>query len=282
MKNIVVVGCGTMGNGIAHLFAQNNYDVYLNDISDEYLQKALKIISNNLDRQIKKGEITEEQKNSTLTNIKATTNLESALQNPDLVIEAVSENINLKKDIFNKVDKISPPKTIIASNTSSISITELAQSTKRAEKVIGMHFMNPVPVIKLIEVIRGKSTSDETCKIIMDLSKSLNKTPVEVNDFPGFVTNRILIPMLNEAIYCVMQKVAEPEAIDTVMKLGMNHPMGPLTLADYIGLDVCLSIMNVLYEGFKDPKYLPCPLLLEMVANGNLGRKTGKGFFNYN
>lgn len=271
-----------MGNGIAHLFAMNNFSVTLNDVSIEILNKAISTISSNLDRQIKKGEITESQKQNILSNITISSKLEDSISNVDLVIEAVSENKNLKLEIFKKLDSLTSNNVILASNTSSISISELASATTKPDKVIGMHFMNPVPIMKLIEVIRGLATSDETCNKIMQLATSLNKTPVEANDYPGFVANRILIPMLNEAMYCVMEGVAKPEAIDTVMKLGMNHPMGPLSLADFIGLDVCLSIMNVLHSGFNNPKYLPCPLLVKMVAEGNLGRKTGKGFFNYN
>jgi len=271
-----------MGNGIAHLFAMNNFSVTLNDVSIEILNKAISTISSNLDRQIKKGEITESQKKIILSNISISSKLEDSISNVDLVIEAVSENKNLKLEIFKKLDSLTSNNVILASNTSSISILELASATSKPDKVIGMHFMNPVPIMKLIEVIRGLATSDETCNKIMQLATSLNKTPVEANDYPGFVANRILIPMLNEAMYCVMEGVAKPEAIDTVMQLGMNHPMGPLSLADFIGLDVCLSIMNVLHSGFNNPKYLPCPLLVKMVAEGNLGRKTGKGFFNYN
>ncbi len=281
MKNITVIGSGTMGNGIAHTFAQFGYAVNLVDISEAALQKALATIAKNIDRQIAKGTVTEADKASTLANIKTFTKLEEGAAQADLVVEAASENVNVKLAIFKQLDEICLPHTVLASNTSSISITQIAAVTKRADKVIGMHFMNPVPVMKLIEVIRGYSTSNEVCASIMELSKKLNKIPTEVNDYPGFVANKILMPMINEAIITLYEGVAGVEEIDTVMKLGMAHPMGPLQLADFIGLDVCLNILRVLQDGFGNPKYAPCPLLVNMVMAGHLGVKTGKGFYDY-
>jgi 3-hydroxybutyryl-CoA dehydrogenase len=281
MKNITVIGSGTMGNGIAHAFAQSNYNVNLVDISDAALTKAIATITKNLDRQVQKGTITEETKNSTLKNITTYTDIVNGSSNADLVVEAASENIEIKLKIFKQLDEVCPSHTILASNTSSISITQIAAVTKRADKVIGMHFMNPVPVMKLVEIIRGYSTTDDVCNLIMETSKSLNKIPVEVNDFPGFVANKILMPMINEAIITLNEGVAGVEEIDTVMKLGMAHPMGPLQLADFIGLDVCLNILRVLQDGFGNPKYAPCPLLVNMVTAGNLGVKSGKGFYDY-
>ena len=280
IKNIAVIGAGTMGNGIAHVFAQNNFNVSLVDIQQDYLDKAISTITKNLDRQIKKEVITEEDKNKTLSNIKKVVGIENVPIDTDLVVEAIIEDRNLKLEIFKKLESQLKPETIFASNTSSISITELS-AVCRADRFIGMHFMNPVPVMKLVEIIRGYSTSDETYKTIKELSEALGKTPVEVHDYPGFIANRILMPMINEAIFSLYEGVASAVDIDTVMKLGMNHPMGPLTLADFIGLDVCLAIMNVLYDGFNDSKYRPCPLLKKMVAAGKLGRKTGEGFFQY-
>lgn len=281
MKNITVIGSGTMGNGIAHVFAQHGYSVSLVDISEQALQKALATIAKNLDRQVAKGSLTEADKNTTLNNIKTFTKLEEGAGNADLVVEAASENVNVKLSIFKQLDEICPSNTILASNTSSISITQIAAVTKRADKVIGMHFMNPVPVMKLVEVIRGYSTSNEVTNLIMETSKKLGKVPVEVNDYPGFVANKILMPMINEAIITLYEGVAGVEEIDTVMKLGMAHPMGPLQLADFIGLDVCLNIMRVLQDGFGNPKYAPCPLLVNMVTAGHLGVKSGKGFYDY-
>ncbi len=281
MKNITVIGSGTMGNGIAHVFAQFGYSVSLVDISEPALQKALATIAKNIDRQVAKGTVTEADKAATLVNIKTFTKLEEGAKNADLVVEAASENVNVKLAIFKQLDEICPPHTILASNTSSISITQIAAVTKRADKVIGMHFMNPVPVMKLIEVIRGYSTSNEVCSLIMETSKKLNKIPTEVNDYPGFVANKILMPMINEAIITLHEGTAGVEEIDTVMKLGMAHPMGPLQLADFIGLDVCLNILKVLQDGYGNPKYAPCPLLVNMVTAGHLGVKSGKGFYDY-
>lgn len=270
-----------MGNGIAHVFAQYNFPVRLIDIKQEFLDRALKTISANLDRQVKKGVLTEAQKNETLKNITPTTDLSGAVKDVDLVIEAVNENVELKQSIFKTLDEHCKPSAILASNTSSISLTKLAAATKRPAQVIGMHFMNPVPVMKLVEVIRALQTSDETFQVIQSTAKAIGKVPVSCNDYPGFISNRVLMPMINEAIQCVYENIATPEAIDEIMKLGMAHPMGPLTLADFIGLDVCLAIMEVLYEGFNDPKYRPSPLLKNMVAAGYLGRKSGRGFYKY-
>ena len=281
MKNISVIGSGTMGNGIAHVFAQKNYKVSLIDISSEALEKAMATISKNLDRMVAKEKITKEDKSNTLKNISTFTSVSEGVKSADLVVEAATENQDLKLKIFKEMDENSPSDCILASNTSSISITKIASVTSRADKVIGMHFMNPVPVMKLVEVIRGYSTSDETTKIIMDMSEGLSKVPVEVNDYPGFIANRILMPMINEAIYSLYEGVAGVYEIDTVMKLGMAHPMGPLQLADFIGLDVCLSILNVLHAGFGNPKYAPCPLLVNMVEAGANGAKTGEGFYTY-
>lgn len=270
-----------MGNGIAHVFAMNNYAVSLVDISEAALEKALATISKNLDRMVKKEKISEADKAATLSNITTSTSLNEAAANADLVVEAATENIDLKLKIFKQIDAAAPAKAILATNTSSISITRIAAETSRPDKVIGMHFMNPVPVMKLVEVIRGYATSDEVTDKIMAMSKNLGKIPTEVNDYPGFIANRILMPMINEAIYSLYESVAGVEEIDTVMKLGMAHPMGPLQLADFIGLDVCLSILNVLKDGFGNPKYAPCPLLVNMVTAGYLGRKTGEGFYKY-
>ncbi|MCX2744364.1 3-hydroxybutyryl-CoA dehydrogenase [Mangrovivirga sp. M17] len=281
MKNISVIGSGTMGNGIAHVFAQSNFAVNLVDINEKALEKAKATITKNLDRQIKKELIDEDAKNSTLSNITFTTSMEDGVKNADLVVEAATENVDIKLDIFRELDKLTPADCILSTNTSSISITKIGAVTERPDKVIGMHFMNPVPVMKLVEVIRGYATSDEVTNTIMKLSKDVGKVPVEVNDYPGFVANRILMPMINEAIYSLFEGVAGVEEIDTVMKLGMAHPMGPLQLADFIGLDVCLSILRVLHDGLGNPKYAPCPLLVNMVQAGKLGVKSGEGFYSY-
>lgn len=281
MKNITVIGAGTMGNGIAHVFAMKNFNVSLVDISETALEKAIKTISRNLDRMVQKERITEADKTQTLANITTHTDMEKGVANSDLVVEAATENVDLKLKIFKQMDELAPANAILATNTSSISITKIAAVTNRPEKVIGMHFMNPVPVMKLVEVIRGYATSDDITNNIMELSKTLGKVPVEVNDYPGFVANRILMPMINEAIYSLYESVAGVSEIDTVMKLGMAHPMGPLQLADFIGLDVCLSILKVLQDGFGNPKYAPCPLLVNMVTAGKLGRKSGEGFYSY-
>ena len=281
MPNISVIGSGTMGNGIAHTFAQQGFQVNLIDISEEALNRAKETISKNLDRMVTKGSISESDKTQTLANIMCYTSLEEGVKNSDLVVEAATENLEIKLKLFRDLDAYTQPNAVLASNTSSISITKIASVTKRPDKVIGMHFMNPVPVMKLVEVIRGYSTSDEVTSVIMETSKKLNKIPVEVNDYPGFVANRILMPMINEAIISLFEGVAGVEEIDQVMKLGMAHPMGPLQLADFIGLDVCLSILNVLHNGFGNPKYAPCPLLVNMVTSGNLGTKSGQGFYVY-
>ncbi len=281
MKNIAVIGSGTMGNGIAHVFAQCGYKVSLIDISADALNKAVATISKNLDRQVAKGVLKEEDKNNTIKNITTFTKMEEGVKGCELVIEAATENPDIKFKLFRDLDAMCPEGVILASNTSSISLTKIGANTKRSDKVIGMHFMNPVPVMKLVEVIRGYNTSDEVTKTIMELSRNLGKTPVEVNDYPGFVANRILMPMINEAIYTLFEGVGGVEEIDTVMKLGMAHPMGPLQLADFIGLDVCLYIMRVLHDGLGNPKYAPCPLLVNMVTAGDLGVKSGTGFYKY-
>jgi len=281
MKNVAVIGAGTMGNGIAHTFAQSGFKVQLIDISQTSLDKGLATISKNLDRMVAKEKISEEDKQATLSNISTFTEMAEGISGAELVVEAATENVDLKLKIFKQLDELCDEATILATNTSSISITQIAAVTNRPEKVIGMHFMNPVPIMKLVEIIRGYSTSDDVTKTIMELSTTLGKIPTEVNDYPGFVANRILMPMINESIETLYNGVAGVQEIDTVMKLGMAHPMGPLQLADFIGLDVCLSILNVMYDGFKNPKYAPCPLLVNMVRAGKLGVKSGEGFYDY-
>jgi 3-hydroxybutyryl-CoA dehydrogenase len=281
MKNIAVIGAGTMGNGIAHTFAQFNYKVQLIDVSEAALEKGMATITKNLDRMVAKEKISEADKMKTLGNITTFTSIKEGVKNTSLVVEAATENTVLKAKIFKELDEVCAEETILATNTSSISITQIAAVTKRPDKVIGMHFMNPVPIMKLVEIIRGYNTSDDVMKFTVDLSKKINKIPVEVNDYPGFVANRILMPMINESIETLYNGVAGVAEIDTVMMLGMAHPMGPLQLADFIGLDVCLSILNVMYDGFKNPKYAPCPLLVNMVNAGKLGIKSGEGFYDY-
>jgi 3-hydroxybutyryl-CoA dehydrogenase len=281
MKNIAVIGAGTMGNGIAHTFAQFEYKVQLIDISQSSLDKGMATITKNLDRMVAREKITEAQKEQTLSNITTFTSMELGLQGASLVVEAATENLDLKLQIFKELDRMCAANTILASNTSSISITKIAAVTNRPEMVIGMHFMNPVPIMKLVEIIKGYNTSDDTYNTVKELSEKLNKVPVEVNDYPGFVANRILMPMINESVETLYNGVAGVKEIDTVMMLGMAHPMGPLALADFIGLDVCLSILNVMYDGFKNPKYAPCPLLVNMVMAGKLGVKSGEGFYDY-
>ncbi len=281
MKNVAVIGAGTMGNGIAHVFAQFNHQVHLIDVSQTALDKAIATIEKNLDRQVAKEAITAQEKVATLQNLKTFTSIVEGVKGVELVVEAATENIDLKLKIFKELDEVTAPEVILATNTSSISITKIASVTNRADKVIGMHFMNPVPVMKLVEIIRGYSTSDEVTNTIMETSRQLKKVPVEVNDYPGFVANRILMPMINEAIYTLFEGVAGVEEIDTVMKLGMAHPMGPLQLADFIGLDVCLAILEVLHDGFGNPKYAPCPLLVNMVMAGKKGVKSGEGFYSW-
>ncbi|MCX7907143.1 MAG: 3-hydroxybutyryl-CoA dehydrogenase [Bacteroidetes bacterium] len=280
-KSIAVVGAGTMGNGIAHVFALQGFSVRLFDVAPEAIARALRTIERNLDRQIQKGLIPEGDKEAALGRIQAHSDLEAALTEVELVVEAAPEQVELKLELFARFDALAPPEAILASNTSSISITRLASATRRPDRVIGMHFFNPVPVMELVEIISGLQTSEETFRVIEETARRLGKTPVAVRDFPGFVSNRVLMPMINEAIWCLYEGVATAEAIDQVMRLGMRHPMGPLRLADLIGLDVCLHILNVLYEGFKDPKYRPCPLLVKMVEAGQLGEKTGRGFYEY-
>ncbi|GIV27295.1 MAG: 3-hydroxybutyryl-CoA dehydrogenase [Bacteroidia bacterium] len=281
IQKVAVIGSGTMGNGIAHVFAQYGYDVHLIDINEQALQKALQTISKNMDRQIAKNILTEQDKQQALNRIKTFTNIDNAVTDRDLIVEAATENPTIKLDIFKKIDALAPEHCILASNTSSISITKIAAVTKRPDKVIGMHFMNPVPMMKLVEIINGFKTSSTTNQVITETAKALQKVPVTVNDFPGFVSNKVLMPLINEAIYTLYEGIAGVEEIDTIMKLGMAHPMGPLQLADFIGLDVCLYIMRVLYEGYGNPKYAPCPLLVKMVDSGNLGVKSGMGFYDY-
>ena len=281
IKNVTIIGAGTMGNGIAHTFAQSGFSVNLVDTSADALERAITTITKNLDRMVSKDKIVEEEKNATLANITTNTDLTSAVKGADLVIEAATENVDIKLKIFKQLDEICNENTILGTNTSSISITQIAAVTNRKDKVIGMHFMNPVPIMKLVEVIRGKKTSDSVTSIIMQLSKNLGKSPVEVNDAPGFVANRILMPMINEAILTLEENVSGVEEIDTVMILGMSHPMGPLHLADFIGLDVCLSILEVMYKGFENPKYAPSKTLINMVSEGKLGIKSGEGFYDY-
>lgn len=281
IKNVSVIGAGTMGNGIAHVFAQSGYSVTLIDVNPSQVERAIATIGKNLDRQIAKGSLTEENKKTTLANIVTVSNVVEGVKNAHLVVEAATENVKLKLDIFKQIDDAAPAGCILATNTSSISITKIAAVTKRPQSVIGMHFMNPVPVMKLVEIINGYATSKEVTDTIVELSKKLGKIPSSVNDYPGFIANRILMPMINEAIISLFEGVAGVEEIDTVMKLGMAHPMGPLQLADFIGLDVCLSILNVLHDGFGNPKYAPCPLLVNMVTAGKLGVKSGEGFYVY-
>ena len=279
-REIAVVGAGQMGNGIAHVFAQRGFDVAMLDVSEAALARGVQTVQQNLERQVKKGAVRAEERDATLARLSTHTDL-AAIEGAELVVEAAVENVELKFRLFQDLDRLADATTILATNTSSISITEIAARTRRPEQVIGMHFMNPVPVMQLVEVIRGLATSDGTTAAVMALARTLGKTPVEVNDYPGFVANRILMPMINEAVYCVMEGVGTPEAIDTVMKLGMNHPMGPLTLADFIGLDTCVAILEVMHRGLGDPKYRPCPLLRKYVAAGWLGRKSGRGFYQY-
>jgi len=281
VKRVAVVGGGTMGNGIAHVFAQAGFEVSLVEVKQEFLDRALATIGKNLERMVKKGALSDSDRGAAMARIRPTLDLAGAARTSQLVVEAVVEDAGVKKDLFRALDAAAPADAVLATNTSSISVTEIAAATGRPDRVIGMHFMNPVPLMALVEIIRGLATSDATCRRVEDLARRLGKTPVEVNDYPGFVSNRVLMPMINEAAYCLMEGVATREAIDTVMKLGMNHPLGPLALADLIGLDVCLSIMNVLHEGFGDSKYRPCPLLRKMVRAGYLGRKSGRGFYEY-